>query len=70
MKFLETKKKRGDYMRLFLAALGFALCFVACAPKKPTTVVVSPSNLPVTVDPQTLQSVHPEDSVDTTTQGN
>ena len=69
MKFSETKKKRGDYMRLFLAVLGFALCTVACAPKKTNSVVVTPSNLPVTVDPQTLQSVYPEDSVDTTTQG-
>lgn len=56
-------------MRTFLAVLGFALCFAACAPKKTNTVVVAPANLPVEVNSETLQSVHPEDSVDTTTQG-
>ena len=50
-----------------LSVLFIGVLATACVEKRPTTTVVTPNQLPVEVKTETLESVHPEDRVETTT---
>lgn len=51
----------------FLSVLLIGVVMTACVEKRPATTIVTPNQLPVEVKTDSLQSVHPEDVVDTTT---